>query len=319
MCEMERGARTESRDNEVGAFGSTRGVWRPDRENARLIWLCLGILTGRDHSYQQVELEHVWEQGLSHGDVLDIYGKYRPEQPIEVGFDEAFGAPLPETLNTGHRLTIVAADLDSESQRIVEYLATYDVPLNVVFFRYFVDDGREYLARTWLIDHPQEAGPTKRPTDKGEAWSGRDWYVTVGDESGTRTWTDARAHGFVSAGGGNWYTRTLEQIPVGARVWACSPRSGYVGVGTTTGAARRLSQSELPTSAMTGSYAHESGEEEWIIPVTWDKTVPLEQAVWEKGMFKSGNPACRLRSQFTLDLLRKKFSLPDSEDGTPPG
>ena len=85
----------------------------------------MGILTGRDHSYQQVELEHVWEQGLSHGDVLDIYGKYRPEQPIEVGFDEAFGAPLPETLNTGHRLTIVAADLDSESQRIVEYLATY--------------------------------------------------------------------------------------------------------------------------------------------------------------------------------------------------
>ncbi len=55
MCEMERGARTKRRDNEVGAFGPTRGVGRPDRANARLIWLCWGILTGREHSFQQAK------------------------------------------------------------------------------------------------------------------------------------------------------------------------------------------------------------------------------------------------------------------------
>ncbi len=35
---------------------------------------------------------------------------------------------------------------------IAEYLARFGVPLNVLFFRYFVDDDREYLARTWLVD-----------------------------------------------------------------------------------------------------------------------------------------------------------------------
>ncbi len=37
--------------------------------------------------------------------------------------------------------------------------------------------------------------------------------------------------GFVSAGGGRWFWKTLENLPVGARIFAHIPGAGYVGVG----------------------------------------------------------------------------------------
>lgn len=250
-----------------------------------------------------------WAQGLSHEDVLDIYDKYKPHKPIEVAFEETFGASIPDELNTGHWLTIVAADIDPESQRIVEYLASYDLPVNVVFFRYFTDGSREYVARTWLIEQAQEAGPKKPGAQTKGAWNGKDWYVAFGEEPGWRNWEDARTHGFVSAGGGDWYTRTLEQVPVGARIWVCIPKTGYVGVGTTVGTARPLSQMDLNPDELIGNYKHDVGEE-WMIPVKWENTRPRTEAFWEKGMFANQNSACRLRNRFTLERLHPAFGIP---------
>ena len=90
-----------------------------------------------------------WAQELTHEDVLGIYADYGRSRALEVAFDDTFNGPLPEELNSSHAMTIVAADIDAESQRIVQYLASeYDVPVNVVFFRYFSDGDREYVART---------------------------------------------------------------------------------------------------------------------------------------------------------------------------
>ena len=253
-----------------------------------------------------------WIQSLSHDDVLSIYAAYRPGEAIEVAFEDTFGTPLPEELNTGHWLTIVAADLDAESQRIVEYLASFDLPVNVVFFRYFTDGDREYVARTWLIEEAEDLGPRSRANRTKEPWNGRDWYISFGEEPNGRSWEDARTHGFVSAGGGDWYTRSLQQVPVGARVWAYIPKTGYVGVGTTTGPAQPLKDSTIDQQALTGNYSHPNGEEEWVIPVDWQRTVPREEAFTEPGLFANQNSACRLRSRFTLDRLHPAFSI-DSE------
>lgn len=144
-----------------------------------------------------------WVQGISHEEVLGIYAGYRPGESLEVAFEEAFGIPVPEELNTGHWLTVIASDLDAESHRIVEYLASNHLPVNVVFFRYFVDEGREYLARTWLIEQEQEAGPKSAGARTKEPWNGRDWYVSFGEEPNGRSWSDAIKFGFVSAGGGD--------------------------------------------------------------------------------------------------------------------
>lgn len=255
-----------------------------------------------------------WAQTLSHEDVLDIYNAYRstkPDgQPLEAAFDDAFGAALPEELNTGHWLTIIAADIDPESERIVEYLAqAYGVPINVVFFRYFADADREYLARTWLLDQPQEAGPKAGGGSKQkEPWNGKDWYVAFGEFPDGRNWEDARAHGFVSAGGGEWYSKTLRSVPEGARIWAHVPKTGYVGVGYVTGPAQPFSESALAhASGLSGNYLHANGEDEWVLPVKWVTTLPTSQAVWHKGMFANQDSACNLRNSYTLQHLHAAF------------
>ena len=63
---------------------------------------------------------------------------------------------------------------------------------------------------------------------------GKDWYVGFGEDE-ARSWEDARAYEFVSAGGGPWYSRTLKKLPVDGRVFVNLPGRGYVGVGVVTG------------------------------------------------------------------------------------
>lgn len=60
--------------------------------------------------------------------------------------------------------------------------------------------------------------------------------MSFGEDSGIRSWDEARTYGFVSAGGGVAYSRTLRSLPAGARISVCIPGGlGYVGVGTVTG------------------------------------------------------------------------------------
>jgi hypothetical protein len=98
---------------------------------------------------------------------------------------------------------------------------------------------RSYLARTWLLDEAVNAAASTKGKSGGskEQWNGQDWYVSFGEEDGNRSWDDAREYGFVSAGGGKWFSRTLKNLPVGGRVFVCIPKGGYVGVGTVTGMA----------------------------------------------------------------------------------
>ena len=47
----------------------------------------------------------------------------------------------------------------------------------------------------------------------------------------------------------------------------------------------------------------EAGKVEWI------KTLPVDKAIWEKGMFANQNSACKLRNKFTLERLSALFQL----------
>ena len=74
------------------------------------------------------------------------------------------------------------------------------------------------------------AGPPK--------WNGNDYYVAFG-EGPKRNWDEARKWGFVGAGGGEWYTKTLRQLKPGNRIFVYIPVGrgvgGYVGVGEVIG------------------------------------------------------------------------------------
>lgn len=270
-----------------------------------------------------------WVETLTHQRVLAIFEDYRPGVAFEAAFSEKFGFSAPDELNSSHVLTIVASQVDPGTARIIEYLAKYSVPINVIFFRYFVDGDREYLSRTWLIDDVRAGSAGRRDTASGkrEPWNGQDWYVSLGEESRKRVWRDARTYGFVSAGGGNWYTRTIRALPIGARVFACVPGNnrGYVGVGTVIGEAVRFDDALLEVNGVVakmtdldleGSYRHDAGDgdsDEYVVPVKWISTVDREDAIWERGFFANQNSACKLRNRFTLDELARRFRLDASD------
>jgi hypothetical protein len=71
-------------------------------------------------------------------------------------------------------------------------------------------------------------------------WNGRDFYVSFGEDA-RRNWDDAKIYGFVAAGGGAWYSKSLQQLKPGHRVFTYIPKGsgvgGYVAVGEVTGEA----------------------------------------------------------------------------------
>jgi hypothetical protein len=257
-------------------------------------------------------------------DVLKLFADYGKGGAFEAAFQQRFETPPPEELNTGHRLTIIASAVDAATERIVEYLVEYGVPVNVVFFRYFEDQGHRYLARTWLIDQDRVPQPTGGGTPKSkEPWNGRDWYVSFGEFPDGRNWQDAAKYGFVSAGGGEWYSRSIRKLPVGARIFTHIPKTGYVGVGFVTGDPMPFTeaildidgqQRRLADLPLGGNYVIPGGEE-WVVPVRWVKQRPREKGFWKTGMFANQNSATKLRNRFTLDQLTTEFGLDD--DGAP--
>lgn len=66
-------------------------------------------------------------------------------------------------------------------------------------------------------------------------WNGRDFYIVLGRAGETHRWLMASQNGFLNAGGGSWYWKTLRNLFPGARVFAYRSKAGYVGIGRVTG------------------------------------------------------------------------------------
>ena len=271
-----------------------------------------------------------WVQNLSYDEIVNIYSDNNKDTPFEQGFAEAFDSNPPDKLNEQLQLIVVAAELDNASERIINFLAdNYGVPINAMFFRYFKDGDHEYLTRSWLID-PQEAEvkTSKTKPQKGkETWNGQDFYIAYGDmDNGNLDWEDARKYGFVAADGGRWYTRTLEQLFLGARIFVCIPKTGYVAVGKvieTVQAANdfMVDVNGTPTSILEAPlnghyhklYADNPEKCAYFVRVEWQYTVPKQEAYWEKGMYANQNTVTKLRNRFTLERLIQHFGVESSD------
>jgi hypothetical protein len=283
--------------------------------------------TPRDVIAQALEYGF-WVKDLSFAAIGQLYAKHHDDEDFESAFSSHFEGDLPEAVNTGHHLFVVATGMDASTEQIVEYVRGYDVPINVLFFEYLGDDGREYLARTWLVD-PELEPAGKSATKKQVPWNKKDFYVAVG-ESDERNWDDMRKYGFVSAGYGDKYRRAMETLFVDARVWASIPSSraagganGYVGVGRVTEAAvpveeftvevdgRSMNILDAPLEARRMGRPPEESESsgEYLARVDWIDVRPREKAFWEKGMFANQNVVARLRHPLTLQRLGEVFEV----------
>jgi Endonuclease NucS len=258
-----------------------------------------------------------WVSSLTQKEVIDLAAPYLRDSLANV-FQKRFGSPLPETVNSDHKMVVVAPELDDSSERIVQYLAArHSLDINVVFFTCFKVDGKEFVGRSWLMDpgEVEERSELKR----GLPWSGY-WFVNVGEDE-HRNWDDCRKYGFLGAGQGSKYSDPLKKLKLGDRVFAYMKSLGYVGIGEITKEAvmvkafstdgkRTLLDLPLTQQGMMEN-SNDPNMSEWVVGVRWLKAVPREEARRFQGAFANQTIVCKLREKRTLDFLKREFGVED--------
>lgn len=123
-----------------------------------------------------------WSAKLGYGDVVQ-YGalKYGDEDAFRQAFDERFGVPLPETLNAGQRILLVAPEITDTTTSVIEYLAdTYRMPINAVSFDVLALDGRQVIVRHVV----REEGHTPAPASgKRQPSRSREEFIALAHEN----------------------------------------------------------------------------------------------------------------------------------------
>ena len=264
-----------------------------------------------------------WVEKLQSDEIAGIYFRFTGRS-LSDGFLERFGYALEDsTLNQSHQIIIVAASLDASSERIVAYLSKRDIPINVLCFQVFAHGSEQLISRAWLLDPVRTQVNAATPDGQSEPWNG-EFYCSFGHGE-SRSWADAVKYGFVCAGGGAWYSRTLQLLSAGDRIWAKVPGIGFVGVGRVVGHAEPAATFNVKTSegdvpildvATGASYHSEFLDDpercEYFVPVQWLDTKSLDQAIKEVGMFGNQNTVCKPTTpkwRSTVERLKQIFSL----------
>jgi hypothetical protein len=262
-----------------------------------------------------------WVEKLRPDDVKRIYDRFKPGSSLDDDFRSRFKQPLDEDGPKKHQIVIVAASLDDSSERIMTYLNQRNIPINVICFQVFAHGPDQFVSRVWLVDPTEtQINAETLPQDTKEPWNG-EYYANFGDGE-SRAWSEAVRYGFISAGGGSWYSGTLKQLSPGDRVWVKAPGSGFVGVGLVTGYRLPLSSFDVDTpdgrkpaqEVLNQGHYHkkfpDDPEREYVVPVQWLQTVPLEDALKGKGLFGTLNTVCRPTApkwRTTIDRLKQFF------------
>jgi hypothetical protein len=264
-----------------------------------------------------------WVESLQPEDSAAIYSRFAPGKNLADDFSHHFGQPLnDEGLNQTHQIIIVASALDDSTERIVGYLSERGISINVLCFQVFANGTEQILSRSWLLDPVRTTSTVVVPDGKNEPWNG-EFYCSYG-HSAERSWEDAVEFGFISGGGGSWYSKTLQLLNLGDRVWVKAPGYGFVGVGRVIGRSQPASTFKVTTAdgdvpvldvVKHGNYHREYASDpecsEYFVPIKWLQTVSVEKAINEIGLFGNQNTICKPtvpKWRSTVDRLKEKFS-----------
>lgn len=267
-----------------------------------------------------------WVDDLTADRLSQIYEKFSGGGNLGDAFKQRFNTELEEeSINQSHQIIIVAAELDPSTERIVDYLSKNGISINVLFFKVFQHGDEQFLSRAWLID-PSEtqtnaAQATATSANAKEPWNG-EFYVSFGDPH-SRNWDEARRYGFISAGGGSWYSQTLKQLQPGDRVWVKIPATGYVGVGivqsgiepassftVNTEEGEKLAMDVLKFRELYRQNADDPDKSEYFVTVKWLETRSEQEAVNEVGFFGNQNTVCKPTTpkwRHTIEKLKRSF------------
>jgi len=264
-----------------------------------------------------------WVERLTADKISQIYRNFSHGGNLGTAFKDRFGIELDEdALNASHQILLVASELDDSTERIISYLNTRDIAINVLFFQVFQHGEDQFLSRAWFIDPGEtqaNVAVSTKPTGDKEPWNG-EYYVSFG---GDCTWEEAREYGFISAGGGSWYTRTLKLLSPENRIWVTIPNKGFVGVGIVTEGTQtvheftiptpegdRLALDVLSTKDTLRDRSTDAEMAESFVRIKWLDTVPENKAVKEVGFFGNQNTVCQPTSpkwRHTVERLKTFF------------
>lgn len=266
-----------------------------------------------------------WVEELTADRIAQIYQRFSNGGSLDAAFKARFGADLDEEeLNASHQILLVAAELDASTERIIGYLNARDIAINVVFFQVFQHGGEQLLSRVWLIDPGETqanvAATTVKTKGEKEPWNG-EFYVSFGGE--TRSWEDARKYGFISGGGGSWYSQTLKLLSAGDRVWVKIPKTGYVGVGIVEEPVQSVKDFTVPTEngdrpalevLEHATHYRQTADDpelaEYFVRVRWLDAFPAKAAINEVGLFGNQNTVCQPSTpkwRHTVERLKTFF------------
>jgi hypothetical protein len=266
-----------------------------------------------------------WVEKLTADKIAQIYQRFSKGGSLDEAFKQRFGSALDEdSLNASHQIILVAAELDASSERIVTYLNDRDIAINVVFFQVFQHGTEQFISRAWLVDPGEtqaNVAATVKVKGEKEPWNG-EFYVSYGGEH--RSWEDALKYGFISGGGGSWYSQTLKLLSPGDLIWVKIPKTGYVGVGRVEESVQSVNDFTVPTPAgerpcldvlqhaqVYRQDANDPELAEYFVRVQWLDTVPATQAVDEVGLFGNQNTVCQPSTpkwRHTVERLKTHFT-----------
>lgn len=258
-----------------------------------------------------------WVRRLGTGDVHTL--ALSLDLSLAKAYRDKFGTSLPQTLNSSHQMLVVASEVDEGTKRIIEYLSeVHDVGINAAFFNVFESDGREWLTTDALLDQEEVKD---RAVKKAQApWSGY-YYITGGAEE-DRPWEDMRQHGFFTASGKQFFTKRLDQLSVGDKVFYYQKKNGYLGYGIVTqekvaAADHTLSDGQKLIDVVPKAYLTKDADDPdncaYTVGVEWQKTVGTEDARTFSGIFSNQNVVCKIRQQETVDYLKEQFGVREEQ------
>ncbi len=260
-----------------------------------------------------------WIRTLVTPQIYEMAERYHQKR-LTIVFQDHFGERIPERLNGSHSMLIVASELDPASRRIVEYLSEeHGVSINTAFFNVFETDGQEWLTTNFLLDQSEVEERYERKVRP--PWSGY-LFVNAGLNE-NRSWEDYKQYGFVAAGGGEFYSKSLDQLSVGDNVFVYDKGNGYIGHGIVTSEKAIGSEFQTPDGPLFDQplehpgLMHDSDDPtlaEYVVGIEWKKVFDPAQAKTFKGIFANPHIVCKLRDPATIDFLLEEFEVESPSD-----
>jgi hypothetical protein len=111
----------------------------------------------RDKTHREITSQ-VWDYAayiadLTAEDIVNIANRHFRVGSFEEAYRRKFNHDFPDSINEQHKILIVGSEIDSSSQRIINYLSEKGaVDINAITFSYFKDGEREFITRTFLIE-----------------------------------------------------------------------------------------------------------------------------------------------------------------------